>query len=79
MTDAIIDYILSFFECLLSLTIATITLSLPAVSALQAITTSSSSVVVVLASAVFVGIVVVYALIAYGAVSAAISRTHYLY
>lgn len=76
--DIVIDYILSFCECMLSLTLCTITLALPAVSALQAIF-SGSVLVASLASAVFVGIVVVYALMAYAAVSAAISRVHYLY
>ena len=78
--DVCIDYFLSVCECMLSLALATLTLSLPAVSALQAITSSTSSVmVVVLASVLFVGVVVVYALMAYSVVSAAISRIHYLY
>lgn len=76
--DLCIDYILSALECLLSLALITVGLSLPAVSALQAITTSSV-IVAALASAVFVGIVVVYALMAYEAISAACKRVHYLY
>lgn len=76
--DVCIDYILSALECLLSLALVTLGLSLPAVSALQAIF-SGSVLVSVLASAVFVGLVVVFALMAYAAVTAAISRTHYLY
>ena len=76
--DVAIDCIISFFECMLSLALVTVGLSLPAVSALQAIT-SDSVIVAALAAAVFVGIVVVYALMAYAAVSAAINRTHYLY
>ena len=76
--DVAIDCILSFFECMLSLALVTVGLSLPAVSALQAIT-GDSVIVAALAAAVFVGIVVVYALMAYAAVSAAINRTHYLY
>lgn len=76
--DIVIDYILSFCECMLSLTLCTITLSLPAVSCLQAIT-SGSVLVATLASAVFVGVVVVYALMLYGIITAAISRVHYLY
>ena len=77
--DVCIDYILSALECLLSLALVTLGLSLPAVSALQAITSSGSLVVMTLASVLFVGIVAVYTLMAYMAVSAAISRTHYLY
>lgn len=76
--DVCIDYILSALECLLSLALVTLGLSLPAVSALQAIT-SGSVLVSVLASAVFVGIVVVYALMLYSIITAAISRVHYLY
>lgn len=76
--DLCVDYILSALECVLSLALMTLGLSLPAVSALQAIF-SGSVVVATLASAVLVGIVVVYALMAYMAVTAAISRTHYLY
>ena len=77
--DVCIDYILSALECLLSLALVTLGLSLPAVSALQAITSSGSLVVMTLASAVFAGIVVVYVLMAYAAVSAAFNRVHYLY
>ena len=77
--DLCIDCIISFFECTLSLALMTLGLSLPAVSALQAITSSGSLVVMTLASAVFVGLVVVYALMAYAAVSAAFNRVHYLY
>lgn len=76
--DVCIDYILSALECLLSLALVTLGLSLPAVSALQAIT-SGSVLVATLASAVFVGVVVVYALMLYGIITAAISRVHYLY
>lgn len=77
--DVCIDYILSALECLLSLALVTLGLSLPAVSALQAITTSSSVIITTLASVFFVGIVAVYALMAYGAISAACKRVHYLY
>ena len=77
--DLCIDCIISFFECMLSLALMTLGLSLPAVSVLQAITSSGSLVVMTLASVLFVGIVAVYTLMAYMAVSAAISRTHYLY
>ena len=77
--DLCIDYILSALECMLSLALVTLGLSLPAVSALQAITTSPSVVVIALASVFFVGIIAVYALMLYGIITAAISRTHYLY
>lgn len=77
--DLCIDYILSALECLLSLALVTLSLSLPAVSALQAITTSSSVIITTLASVFFVGIIAVYALMLYGIMTAAISRTHYLY
>ena len=77
--DLAIDCIISFFECLLALVLVTLGLSLPAVSCIQAITTTSSVTVMTLASVLFVGIVLVYALMAFSAVSAAVNRVHYLY
>lgn len=75
--DVCIDYVLALCECMLSLALATLTLSLPAVSCLQAIF-SSGVMFAALASAVFAGVVVMYALIVYVIITAAISRTHYL-
>ena len=72
------DYLLSVLECVLSLALVTFGLSLPAVSCLQAIT-SGGAVVAVLGSVLLCAVVTVYAMIAYEAVTAAVSRTHYLY
>ena len=76
--DAIIDYILCAAECMLSLVLAGLVLSLPAVSCLQAIT-SDGVVLVVVGSVLLIAVVLAYALIAYAAVTAVRDRVHYLY
>ena len=76
--DTIIDYLLCTAECMLSLVLAGLALSLPAVSCLQAIT-SDGVVLVVVGSVLLIAVVLAYALIAYAAVTAVRDRVHYLY
>ena len=76
--DTVIDYILCAAECVLSLVLAGLVLSLPAVSCLQAIT-SGGVVLVVVGSVLLIAVVLAYALITYAAVTAVRDRVHYLY
>ena len=76
--DTVIDYILCAAECVLSIVLTAVVLSLPAVSCLQAIT-SDGVVLVVVGSVLLIAVVLAYALIAYAAVTAVVTRTHYLY
>lgn len=77
--DTVIDYVLSVCECVLSLVLAGLVLSLPAVSCLQAITSGSGVVMTSLAAILLAAVVVAFTLIAYAAVTAACNRVHYLY
>ena len=76
--DTVIDYILCAAECVLSLVLAGLVLSLPAVSCLQAIT-SGGVVLAIVGYVLLCATVLAFALVAYAAVAAVRDRVHYLY
>lgn len=75
--DAIFDYLLCAAECVLSIVLAGLVLSLPAVSCLQTI--AAGGVMALIASVLLCAVLLAFTLIAYAAVTAVVTRTHYLY